>query len=149
MHSDLHASLPSHHLFAWCKCSISIAEHHLQACIAATSNLHLGSAGPVQVPAEQKELAKAVASQQIMAIKRDYQSEASISASLVEANQGQTPRAVLTQDAQQRLLKLLQQLPHGAIKYSEAVPGVHLRFLGASVQPLVLDISWQKRSRLL
>ena len=77
----------------------------------------------LQVPAEQKELAKAVASQQIMAIKQDYQNEASISASLVEASQGQTLPAVLTQDAQQRLLKLLQQLPHGAIKYSEAVPG--------------------------
>lgn len=77
----------------------------------------------LQVPAEQKELAKAAASQQIMAIKQDYQNEASISASLVEASQGQTSPTVLTQDAQQRLLKLLQQLPHGAIKYSEAVSG--------------------------
>ncbi|KAK9818925.1 hypothetical protein WJX74_001245 [Apatococcus lobatus] len=76
------------------------------------------------VPIAQKELAKAVASQQIRAIKQDYQNEASISASLVEASQGQTPQAVLTLQSQQRLLKLLQQLPHGAIKYSEAVPGL-------------------------
>ncbi|KAK9818939.1 hypothetical protein WJX74_003792 [Apatococcus lobatus] len=59
-----------------------------------------------------------------MAIKQDYQNEASISASLVEVSQGQTPQAVLTLQSQQQLLKLLQQLPHGAIKYSEAVPGL-------------------------
>ncbi len=75
------------------------------------------------MPTDQKELAKHVASQQITAIKQESKTEASISAVFVEASQGKLPQAVLTQDAQTRLLRLLAQLPHGAIKYSDAVPG--------------------------
>ena len=75
------------------------------------------------MPAAEKELAKHIGSQQIVAIKADYQNEASISAAFVEASQGQTPNQVMSQQSQGRLLKLLQQLPHGAIKYSDAVPG--------------------------
>ena len=83
----------------------------------------------MQVPVEQKELAKAIASQQITAIKREFQNEAAIGASCVEVSQGQLPGSVLAANMQACLLKLLQQLPHGAIKYSDAVPGITLLLL--------------------
>ena len=76
------------------------------------------------MPADQKELAKHVGSQRITAIKQEYTNEASFSGTFVEASQGQLSQAVLTEDAQTRLLQLLEQLPHGAITYSQAVPGI-------------------------